>query len=130
MMTISTKRCIVEPGLCSTMKEGPFLEREYVKNFLLFVICSGLFFSCCCLFFFKMRGNKRRLIFMVQFTLAQFFFFFNACIVKDLDLIFLIKYKQAIFLSKVSRVICVCSTRPRRFWFVLESAAVSYSDFV
>lgn len=58
------------------------------------------------------------------------FFFFNACIFKDLELIFLIKYKQTIFLSKMSRVICVCSTGPRRFWFVLESAAVSYSDFV
>lgn len=41
-----------------------------------------------------------------------------------------IKYKQTVFLPKVSRVICVCLTGPRRFWFVQESAAVSYSDFV
>lgn len=124
---------LLNQGCAGQWKGDIFWRGKMYRIFLYFVICSGnMFFSCCCLFFFKMRGNKSRLIFMVWFTLLQFYFFLCLYIQRPRSdfFFFIIIYKQTIFLSKVSRIICVCSTGPRRFWFLLESAAVSYSDFV
>lgn len=77
MMTISTKRRIIEPGLCSTMKEGPFLEREYVKNFLLFVICSGLFFFLLLSIFLQNERKQAQADFYGAIHTPPNFFFFK-----------------------------------------------------
>lgn len=131
-MTLSTQRCIDEPGLYKAMKEELFLERENVKNnFYFYNKFWGVFF-CCSQFFFKTGRNKLRLIFMVQLALLRFnfFFFLHVLYSKIWIWLFFFKYKKTIFLSKASRIIHGCSTGPRRFCFMLESAAFSYNDFV
>lgn len=102
------------------------------RIFLHFVICSGNFIFFPVALYFLQHERKR-----VQ---ADFYgaiytppIFFLCMYIQSSRSDFFIKYKQTIFFfffSKGSRVIYVCSTGPRRFWFVLESAAVSYSDFI
>lgn len=101
------------------------------RIFLHFVIYSGNFIFFLLLSIFLQCERKRaRADFYDAIHTPPNFFFFNACIFKALVLAFLLNTSKQFFFSRVSRVICVCLSGPRRFWFVLESAAVSYSDFV
>lgn len=123
-MTISTKDALLNPGCAGQWKRDIFWRGKMYRFLLHFLIYSGNFFSCCSLFFFKMRGNKRGLVFMVQFTLLYFNFFLNfLCLhIQSSRSDFFIKHKQTMFLSRVSRVICVWAQK------VLVCAGVSSSS--
>lgn len=104
--------------------------KMYRICFFHFVIYSGNFFFPVALYFSsEWKETSAGWFLWCNSHSSKFIFFFMLYIQSSRSDLF-IKYKQTVFLSKVSTVICVCLTGPRRFWFVQESAAVSYSDFI
>lgn len=124
------KDALLNRGYTGQWKRNFFWRGKCKEKFCISQYVLVFIFFSVALYFSSKQEETSSNCFLWCNSRSSNLLFFYTCYIQGSGFDIFLKYEKTIFLSKASRIIRGCPTGPRRFCFVLESAAVSYNDFV